>query len=843
MRAPRGSTGALALLALAACAEPSAKPELVAPCAARFCVALDADTHGLSVTRDGVEILAVAGLSVGVEASYDPLRSYDPVYEDADTSWRALTTVSPRAAPEDAASLTLDLAWEGGITGTLALVAAQGGVEGVGASSGTAGGGRWRVEVQPDGVPEGSVVVAYRIDAVVDPDEGFYGLGEWFDRPEHGGTVRPMQIELDASLESTYNEAHVPVPFLTGTNGWGLFVEDRHPMVFDVASSAPDRVRVMVGTGPDSSAGLRFHLYADDDPLDLTRHYYATTGLHALPARWALGPWLWRDETTGEAEVRADMDTLRALDLATSGLWIDRPYASGVNTFDFAPGTYADPAGMIARAHDLGLRMALWHTPYVNEDEASELHGEALAGGFFPPLVPPIVFNGWGTPVDYANPAAMAWWQGLVQRYTDLGIEGFKLDYGEDIVTGANGARLAWGFADGSDERTMHKRYAALYHQAYAETLPADGGFLLVRASTWGDQVHAPIVWPGDLDADLSRFGELRPGEIEGTAGSRGVGGLPSAVSAAMGLGPSGFPFFASDTGGYRHSPPDKETFVRWVEHTALTTVMQTGNSASPMPWDFTPENGWDEESLGIYRDYARLHLRLWPYLWAHASRLGLDAPGGGRAIVRPLGLVHPDLGHPDDTYFLGDSLLVAPVLTAGARTREVILPAGAWVDWFTGEILAGGRTVTVDAPLAKLPLFLAEGGIVPLLRPDIDTLAPTAGGSGIESMADRPGALTVRAFPPACGATEPGDDVGAAPFDLHDGGRLSMSWDAAALSLTWSPGSEFVEDAIFELHGCDGLPAEVRIDGEVARSAAEWSATGRLLRVSVPAGSTVTVR
>ena len=830
--------------AAAACADPAPKPVPAVPCAGRFCVAVDPDTRRVVVARDGSELLALAGVALGVESAYEPLRSYDPVFPDDATTWRALTRVVPREAAADASALTLDVAWEGGIAGTLELTASQGGIAGAGDADGTAGGGRWRVEVHPDDVPDGSVVVGYRIDARVDADEGFYGLGEWFDRPEHRGTVRAMQIELDASLESTYNEAHVPVPFLTGTRGWGLFVEDRHPMVFDVASSAADRVSVTVGTGPDSPAGLRFHLYADDNPLDLTRHYYATTGAPGLPARWALGPWLWRDETTCEAEVRADMDTLRALDLATSGLWIDRPYASGVNTFDFAPEDYPDPAGMIARAHDLGLRMALWHTPYVNEDEASVLHAEAVAGGFFPPTVPPIVFNGWGTPVDFSNPDAMAWWQDLIRRYTDLGIEGFKLDYGEDIVTGANGARLRWDFADGTDERTMHKRYAELYHQAYAETLPVDGGFLLVRAGTWGDQVHAPIVWPGDLDADLSRFGELRPGEVEGTAGSRGVGGLPSAVSAAMGLGPSGFPFFASDTGGYRHSPPDKETFIRWVEHTALTTVMQTGNSASPMPWDFTPDNGWDEESLGIYRDYARLHLRLWPYLWSYVARLGLDAPGGGRSIVRPLGLVHPELGPADATYFLGDALLVAPVTTAGARTREVSLPPGGWADWFTGEIVEGGRTLTVDAPLGKLPLYLAEGGIVPLLRPDIDTLAPTQGASGIESMADRPGPLAVRAFPAACGAVNPGDAPGDSDgFMLHDGGVLAMSWDAAALTLSWTPGSEFVEDATFELAGCDGLPEDVRLEGPSTSPAVAWSATERLLRVTVPAGGTVRVR
>ena len=95
-----------------------------------------------------------------------------------------------------------------------------------------------------------------------------------------------------------------------------------------------------------------------------------------------------------------------------------------------------------------------------------------------------------------------------------------------------------------------------------------DGGFLLVRASTWGGQSVADVVWPGDLDNDF------RP------AGTTDVGGLPAAISGLVSLAASGFPSFGSDTGGYLHAPPDKELFTRWFEHSALSTVMQIGNNA-----------------------------------------------------------------------------------------------------------------------------------------------------------------------------------------------------------------------------------------------------------------------
>ena len=49
---------------------------------------------------------------------------------------------------------------------------------------------------------------------------------------------------------------------------------------------------------------------------------------------------------------------------------------------------------------------------------------------------------------------------------------------------------------------------------------------------------------------------------------------------------------------------------------------------------------------------------------------------------------------------------LVAPVLELGARARAVYLPNGQWKDFQTGEVLSGGRTVTVDAPLDVIPVF-----------------------------------------------------------------------------------------------------------------------------------------
>jgi len=657
-------------------------------------------------------------------------------------------------------------------------------------------------------------VAYYRLGVLVDEGEGLYGLGGNLERSNQRGTIRAMQTELDLEVESGNNEAHFPVPLLVGTRGWGVLVDSYLPGAYDVTAASPRLVESTWGTGTFSGEGLTCHLFAAGHPLDIYRLYYGVTGRPALPAPWALGPWIWRDENDDQAQVESDARTIREQDLATCALWIDRPYASGVNSFDFDPPRFPDPPEMVATLHDLGFHLALWHTPYIDTDDPATagLLAEAEAGGYFPPTSG-VVANNWSAPLDFTNPQARTWWQQQLEYYRQLGVEGYKLDYAEDVVLGLAGARNKWLFHDGSDERTMHSRYQLLYHQVYAEMLPADGGFLLSRAGTHRDQAITRVVWPGDLDANMARHRQVVG---EGNDSYVAVGGLPASMIYGLALSASGFPFYGSDTGGYRHCPPDKETFTRWFEQTAFSTVMQVGTSCNDVPWEFRADNGFDQEMLDWYRVYARWHLRLWPYLWTLARRLQDD----GRPIARPLGLACPEMDyHGDEAYLLGPDLLVAPVLEHGARSKEVPFPPGSWFDFWTGEQHQGGVTDTVAAPLGTLPLYQRAGSLLPLLRPTIDTLAPVTAPGDIDSFATSAGRLWVRVAPGAEGRQT-----------LYDGSELVQQPDAGGLLLDLAAGDVFQEGFVLEICGW-GPDAPVRVtqDGQQlpARSTREQLLAG----------------
>jgi alpha-D-xyloside xylohydrolase len=759
----------------------------------RHRIAVKDDGRTLAFVRDGRDLVTLDATAfvVGVTAERDASRSWDPVeIERRGESDSGIEYRTPRAfaAIEDARAVDLDFG--DGITARVEIVPA--------AAS------RFAFAFTTSNAKDGPFVVLTRVRVRTggDPHEGFYGLGEQEDSVDNRGKLRAMQIEPDGEIESANNEAHVPVPLVIGTRGWAMFVASTRVGMFDVARKDPSVVEATF-----AEPALRFDLFAADEALDLVGQYTSFAGRPRLPPPWTLGPLLWRDENRDQAEVEADVAKIRELDLATSGIWIDRPYASAVNTFDFDPARYPDPAAMIARVHAAGLRVALWHTPYL-EDATGPLAATAKEKHFFP-LEGGVPLNKWSAPIDFTNPEARAFWLENVRRYTALGIEGFKLDYAEDIVPSLGAKRNVWRFADGSDDRTMHHRYSALYHDVYAESVPSRDAFLLCRAAHWGEQTNGCIIWPGDMDASLTRHREPIDGVV-------GVGGLPATIAMGLSLSASGFPFFGSDTGGYRHSPPDDETFIRWFEQTALSTVMQVGDSSSEPPWTRSAS------VLDLYRRYARLHLRLFPYEWTYAQRM----VAGGRPIQRPIGLAHPDLGvHPSDEYLFGEELLVAPVVERGAVRRKLVAPKGRWFDFRRGTA-HDGPEIEVDAPLDVLPLFLREGAIVPLLRPTIDTFAP-ATNDGIDSFTNDAGVLHVLFAPGP-----------AHRFEVYDGTVIER--DGNDIHLV--PGSVFTKGFALELIATP-RPSAVRIDGGIVPFGWSEERSGTLV-VTVPAREArVTIR
>jgi alpha-D-xyloside xylohydrolase len=67
-----------------------------------------------------------------------------------------------------------------------------------------------------------------------------------------------------------------------------------------------------------------------------------------------------------------------------------------------------------------------------------------------------------------------------------------------------------------------------------------------------------------------------------------------------------------------------------------------------------------------------------------------------------------------EDEFYSGSAFLVAPILSPSGA-RSVYLPAGEWIDFWTGENIHGPVMLArVEQPLARVPLFVRSGSRVP---------------------------------------------------------------------------------------------------------------------------------
>jgi hypothetical protein len=152
----------------------------------------------------------------------------------------------------------------------------------------------------------------------------------------------------------------------------------------------------------------------------------------------------------------------------------------------------------------------------------------------------------------------------------------------------------------------------------------------------------------------------------------------------------------------------------------ALCPIMRPhGEGVPPEPYYYP------EPYKSIVRSAARQRYELLPYLYT----LAWQNTQTGAPLVRSMnfeeasGRTNEQLGNVNDQYLLGPNLLVAPVVQPGQRRRNVLLPAGTWIDFYSHETLAGGQIVGRNAPLEHVPLLVRAGAFLPL-APYVNTTA-----------------------------------------------------------------------------------------------------------------------
>jgi len=595
--------------------------------------------------------------------------------------------------------------------------------------------GNLRVEVRPNpltvsvtnaaGEPvqelvlENDGTIAFRLD-----DQPVLGMGEGGPRPEQGRPWRDQPVQFDRrgkldTMEPRWQSdmygSRNPVAMLLGTAGWGLFVAT--PWV-QVDLQKPDRGRFVpwkptpadqvpqnernqqqnLGKGlPPIGAivpGLSdVFVFDAHDPVIALKDYSAITGPAVLPPKWALGYMQSHRTLEDETQILNIVDTFRAKQIPIDAvIYLGTGFAPrGWNTrqpsFDFNPDVFKrDPKAVLDDMHARHVKVIVHMVPW-DRDRLPTLHG----------TIPPRS----GEVVDDSH--IQRYWQQHVPLVR-AGIDAFWPDEG-----------------DWFNLFERIKRFQ-LYYQGSLSTTPNVRPWSLQRNGYPGIAQWGGWVWSGDTDSSWKTL------EAQIAVG----------VNYSLSIGP----YWGSDIGGfYPNSELTGELYARWFQFAAFCGSFRShgrvwhmrlpwgwglgdvgpreyGNTNAPIkpddPRNILPSELNNSAIEPIAKRYAELRYQLLPYTYT----LAREARDSGLPLMRAMWLHYPaDVrARGIGTQFMwGRDLLVAPVFTKSATTREVYLPKGDWYDWWTAGRIAGGRTTTRDVDLATMPIYVRAGAIIPV--------------------------------------------------------------------------------------------------------------------------------
>ena len=520
--------------------------------------------------------------------------------------------------------------------------------------------------------------------AIYGSHEGLYGLGQ-----HQAGVWNYRGETIDLSQENT----NIAVPLLVSSNGYGIFWNNSSP------SRANNRFVHSLYLSAQVADRIDYYFLYGPNADQIIGHYRDLTGQVPMFGRWAYGFWQCKNKYQSQQELESVAAKYRQLHIPVDNIVQDWFWWITMGEMKWNP-HYPDPQALIDTLHKehFHLMVSVWPffrpgtDVYDQFDRNGWFVAKTLTGGFHP--VGQALY-------DATNPEARRqYWANINAALFQKGVDAWWLDTDEPETEGrednilvdhklaiGSGARYAntyplfhaGGVSDGQQAASQQKRVFILSRSAYA-----------------GSQRYGVTAWSGDVLSDWVTFQRQ--------------------ISAGLNYAISGMPYWTTDIGGFisggnLNDPQFRELFVRWFQFGTFSPIFRVHGTRNPDEnelWSY----GADNQKILV--DYDTLRYRLLPYIYSEAWQV----TSNHATLMRPLvmdwrtDVVAQNTG---DEYLFGPAILVSPVYTQGATSRSVYLPAATWYDFWTGEKIAGGQRITADAPLAKLPLYVRAGSIVPM--------------------------------------------------------------------------------------------------------------------------------
>lgn len=530
--------------------------------------------------------------------------------------------------------------------------------------------------------------------------EKFFGLGERFGPfVKNGQRVEMWNEDGGTSSEWAYKN----IPFFISNRGYGVFVDSTSDVVYEIQSERTTRVNMTI-----PGEGVRYYIINGPDPKTILQRYAHLTGHPALPPPWTFGLWLTTSFTTDYDinTVSSFLQGMKDREIPLRTFHFDCFWMKGFQwcDFEFDKDMFPDPKAMLAKLkEDFEVKICVWINPYIAQE--SKLFKEGDEKGFFIKNLDGSSYQtdlwqaGMGI-VDFTNPEATKWYQGILSDLVDIGVDSFKTDFGERIP--CKGVK----YFNGNDPVSMHNYYTFLYNKTVFKVLEQKLGkneaCLFARSATAGCQ-QFPVHWGGDCESTFEAMAET--------------------IRGGLSLALSGFGFWSHDISGFEgHENPDPALYKRWVQFGLLSSHSRLhGSSTYRVPWNF------DDESSVVLAKFSKLKNSLMPYIYD----LAIEAHKNAVPVIRPLMLEYPDdivATTIDSQFMLGDKLLVAPIIS---KNSDVVyyLPRGSWYGYLDGITREStGEYFKETHDFKSMPLlvrsnsiFVTSGQDICNERPDYD--------------------------------------------------------------------------------------------------------------------------
>lgn len=507
----------------------------------------------------------------------------------------------------------------------------------------------------------------------LEKQECVYGFGERFNTFNQNGHRLPLwnvdTIYHVVPAEGDKVEGYKNVPFFHSSKGYAFFYNSAANAVADLTDGFTFTVDTAI-----------FDCYIfTGTPCENIRRYTDLTGKPILPPRWAFRYWAGAGASMWQIKGNSDAQVLSCLQDCFDGY---NRLGTGL------PALYAEyPVPFIEESFKLaeknGTKMLMWVRPNLAKARMKQILGETDDRKL--PVTDTTDWLRVKDCIDFTHPRAKDIVKGIYKDQWSWGLKGSMIDFGEYWPW--NGT--AYNGVDGNE---MHNFQTYFYNKTMYEA--------------WHDQMGDDyITFSRSACAGSQKWSANFGGDQAST-----WFGLQQNIAGILSLSSCGFSIWGSDIGGF-FGTPTTDTYCRWLEFSTFSPLMRAhGIITAKDPWNF----GVAAEDA--FKKYFALRESMLDLLYSAA----VHAHKTGEPMVKAMAVAYPADARfyaTDDQYMFCDSLLVAPVFMEDTAYRAVTLPDGGFTDFWTGERVEGGKTVTYTTPLDTIPVFIKDDALLPLIR------------------------------------------------------------------------------------------------------------------------------